>query len=108
MVHPGTGKTVEIWSDFSWACLFGGAFWYANRRMWFWAVICLMASIATWGIALVWFSFACNDQHVKWLEAHGYKWVKLEWRSEKFFLIQDELDVKESRIVRAAGKRKTT
>ena len=70
--HPINDSTEDIWEGFSWPCFFFGFFWYLYKGMWGWAVISFFVSIATFGIAWLFFPFFANAQYANSLLKRGY------------------------------------
>lgn len=72
--HPsGNGYTEMVWVGWSWPCLFFGCFWFLSKRLWFWAIISLVAAVCTGGLSWLVFPAFANSMHEKSLFQQGYK-----------------------------------
>lgn len=71
--HPHTGLTESAYSGFSWPAFLFGPFWYGAKGMWGMAIMSLLISLFTFGIAWLFvFPFIANRQHMQHLGTMGY------------------------------------
>jgi hypothetical protein len=72
--HPNTSLTEPAYKGFSWPAFFFGSLWYASKGMWGMAILTLIVSLFTFGIAWLFvFPFMANRQHLQHLGALGYR-----------------------------------
>lgn len=67
------GATKEIKIGFSWTTLFFGCFPAMFRGNWKWAIIMILAAIATSGLSWFVFPFFYNRLYIKDLLNNGYR-----------------------------------
>lgn len=72
LIHPGNGYEVEVFTGFSWPCLFFGFFWYGYKGMWGMAILAMLVSASTFGIAWWVFPFFANAHYQTFLRKDGY------------------------------------
>ena len=72
LVHPLNGERIEVWSGYSFPCLFLGCFWYGTKGLWGWAIMALFLAFFTFGIAWIFMAAFANGQHFDHLRKQGY------------------------------------
>jgi hypothetical protein len=74
MRQDASGLTTPIHQGFSWPAFFFGAFWYAAKGMWGMAILSILISMVTFGVAwLFLFPFLANKQYREHLASRGYR-----------------------------------
>jgi len=79
MHQEGSGLTADVYKGFSWPAFFFGALWYAAKGMWGMAILSLVVSMFTVGIAWLFvFPFMANRQYREHLATRGYRMASQE------------------------------
>ena len=72
LYHPENKYPVDVYSGFSWPCLFTGVFWYVTKGMILWSIASIILSFVTYSVSWFVLPFFANQQHYDYLRTRGY------------------------------------